>query len=691
MSGEGSAPGEGQRSADPSEAAQAATASSDVFISYASQDTAIADAVVEALERQGFRCWIAPRDVIPGEFYADSIVRALNAARTFVLVLTENAVSSPHVLREVERTSAKRHPIISFRVGSVALPPALEYFLSASHWLDASASDVDTAFPKLVAAVRRLIAHTSAVEPAHQTAAAAPVASLFPHPPVSTPALRRPLIALAAVIAVIVAYLGVDKLWLARQVTNQRPVAAAAPGRTVAVLPFRVLGSLPDEDYLGAGMADALTTRLSNIRQLTVRPTVSVLRYDRPDVNPVDAGRALAVDAVLAGEIQRAGEQIRVTVQLVNVASGAAIWAESFDQTFTNVFAVEDAISSGATAHLLVALTDQERARLTRHITNDSQAYQDYMKGRFLWDQDTEEPMLKSIRYFQNAIERDPGFALAYSGMADAYTELALQGYLPSATALPKAEQAASKALELDPGLAGPHNALGIVHWGFDWDWAAAEREFRRAAEIGPDDFATHVGRAFLLLTLKRFDTSIEEAKRAAQLNPASASTTAAVGYVHFAAGRFANSITWLKQAIDLNPNYSFPRALLAVDYALTQDPAAAASEYASIKDTARAANDPLIAAMSAFACAAAGNRPEALFILQKLKAPRPERYVDPYAVAIVYAGLGDDTAALDWLERTYEERSGSAVFFGFEPYMRALRANPRFIALQRRVGLPPY
>jgi DNA-binding winged helix-turn-helix (wHTH) protein/TolB-like protein/tetratricopeptide (TPR) repeat protein len=471
---------------------------------------------------------------------------------------------------------------------------------------------------------------------------------------------------------------------------GKRPESAANLAvHSLAVLPFKVIGGSADDRYLGVGMADAITTKLGSLGRLKVRPTAAVLRYDGSNVGPVDAGRDLVVDAVLAGTIQQDGKQIRVTVQLVNIATSATIWAETFDESATNVFAMEDSISTGATAHLLRELTNQERGRLTAHATQNPDAYRDYMKGRYFWDKDTEQPMLKSIGYFQAAIADDPNFSLAYAGIADAYTELVLQGYVAAIIGLPKAKDAAEKALNLDSSLAEPHTALAVVAWGYDRNWEQAEHEFNLAAALKPDSASVHASHAFFLMTMKRFEESINEAKHASDLNPTSASIATTVGYANFAAGRFEESAKWLKQAVDLDPSFAFPRALLAVDYALTDANTNVAAQYAAIRDVARSANDPLVAAMAAYACAVSGQRPEAADILQRLKSPPAGRYVDPYSIAIVYAGLGNDSEALDWLDRTYQEHSLSIVFLNVDPYFSAIRANPRFTELAGRAGLP--
>ena len=488
------------------------------------------------------------------------------------------------------------------------------------------------------------------------------------------------------VLALLAAAVAVVYFALARRSPARQSVQSV---HSIAVLPFRMLSAGEDERYMGAGIADALTAKLSKISQLTVRPTGSVLRYGQGNGNPVSAGQELNVDAVLDGQMQRSGSRIRVTVQLVSVRDGATFWTDSTDQDFTNIFAVEDAISAAVSEHLALKLTEAERKVLARHVTQNADAYQAYMKGRYFWDKDTEEPMRKSIQYFQQALDLDPNFALAEVGIADANSELVLQGYAPAAAGFPKVRAAALTALRLDPTLAEPHNSLGVVAWGYDWDWKTAEAEFDRAAELNPESAATHSNRAFYLMTMKRFDQSIAEAKRAVALNPASASLNTTVGYAYFAAQRYGDSAVWLQKALDLDPDFSFPRALLTVDHALGWHRDQTQTDYARISDFARSGKDPLVSAMAAYACAVSGDRKDALDILTHLNHPPAQRYVDPYAIAVVYSGLGNDAAALDWLERAFREHSLSVVFFNFDPFLLKYHSNPRFTALVQQSGTP--
>ncbi len=396
--------------------------------------------------------------------------------------------------------------------------------------------------------------------------------------------------------------------------------------RSMAVLPFKSIGAADDEQYIGAGIADALTTKLSGVSQLKVRPSSTVLHY--ANANPMSAGRELSVDSVLDGQIQRSGSRMRVTVQLVGMRDGSTLWADTLDEDFTNIFQIEDAISVGVAERLRSQLTDSDKKGLTHHFTQNAEAYQLYMQGRYLWDRGTEEPMRKSIEYYRRSIDRDPGFALAYVGIADAYNALVIQSYVAGTEGLPKAKAAALQALQIDPSLAEPHNSLGVVAWAYEWDWAKAEAEFQKAAELNPTSFAAQTDHAFFLMSMLRFDESIAEGKRAVELNPASASDNTGLGYFYFAARRYDDSATWLKKAIDLAPDYPFPRAVLAANYALSGQSEQVLAECANLRDVARSGKDPLVSAIAAYAFAVSGNRDEAQTILTRLKKLPKERYV---------------------------------------------------------------
>src|SRR5688500_3513645 len=296
---------------------------------------------------------------------------------------------------------------------------------------------------------------------------------------------RRRRLALAASLVILIGLtLAFTYAWTSRK---SQETKTAATVTSLAVLPFKPIGAGDEDDYLGLGMADALITKLSNIQKINIRPTSAVRKYDAPNQDPVAAGRELGVEAVIEGSVQRVGGRIRVTVQLVSVKDRTPLWAEKFDEQFTDIFAVQDRISEQVARALTLTLSSTEKKLLTKHFTENSDAYQLYLKGRYFWNKRTVEGLNKGINYFNEAVEKDPSYALAYVGLADSYGLLSDYGGLQPNEACPQAKKAAMQALALDERLAEAPAALSLIKPSYDWDWPGAEREYRRAIQLKPN------------------------------------------------------------------------------------------------------------------------------------------------------------------------------------------------------------
>ena len=326
------------------------------------------------------------------------------------------------------------------------------------------------------------------------------------------PRKRATLIVAAAVAAILLIGAGV---WLWRSRSSHNP---SAQPRSMAVLPFKSLSG--GDEYLGLGLTDVLITRLSNVRGMIVRPTSAVRRYGQ-EADPLGAGRQLHVDAVLDGTIQRMNDRVRVTVRLLNVADGAALWGDTFDDRFTGFFAVEDSISERLTRALALRLSEEERKSLTARGTSNLEAHQWYLKGRYYSAQWTVDGFTRALDAFHRAIAIDPTYALAYAGQADAYYR-ATTIHLTPQEGVPRARAAALAALRLDDGLAEAHAALGIIKFRYDWDFAGAEKEFRRAIALNPEDVEAHQWYSEYLTAFGRVAESVAEAKTAQQIDPLS-------------------------------------------------------------------------------------------------------------------------------------------------------------------------
>jgi TolB-like protein/Tfp pilus assembly protein PilF len=470
---------------------------------------------------------------------------------------------------------------------------------------------------------------------------------------------------------------------------SQISAPASRPARrAIAVLPFKVTGaSEEDGEYLGVGLADALVTRLCNIRELVVRPTSAVARYNSPDGDILEAGRELRVSAVLDGRVQRAGERLRVTVQLVGVEEGATLWAEKFDERWTDIFSVQDSISEQVARALTVKLTREEREGLVKHGTESLEAFQLYLRGRGFWTRFAEADLRRAVEFFQLAIEIDPSYALAHCGVADCYNFVGIYGVLPPSVAFSKTKAAAARALQLDPALAEAYTPLGFADFYYDWDWAGAESKFLRAVQLNPGYATAHHHFSFMLSAMGRYEEALSEIRRALEVDPLSPLINIALGFCHWNGRRYEQAETQCLKTIARDPDFFMARYGLAMTYAHTGRHDEGIEEA---RAAARLSGDsPLALATLGHAYAAAGLRPEAEQTLERLKEFARRRYVPPYFMATVCVGMGRGGEALEFLERGFECRDGWLTWLAVEPRFDPLRDDARFNELLRRIGLP--
>ncbi len=477
--------------------------------------------------------------------------------------------------------------------------------------------------------------------------------------------------------------LGAAAAYWRLQLKNTR-MGAPAPVRSIAVLPFKGLGTGANDDLVGAGMADSLIIKLSNIRRFNVVPTGAVLKYRDGESDPRAVGRALGVDGVLDGTVQREGDSIRVTVQLVRIADGASLWAEQFDENFTNVFAVQDAISGQVARALTLQLNDEEERRLRKHYTEDVDAYQSYLAGRYLWNRRTVEGYRKAIGQYQQAISRDPNYALAYAGLADCYVRLNERGLPPAEGSIPQAKAAVMRALEIDDSLAEAHATLGFIRFRFDWDFPGADGEFRRAINLDPNYAMAHQWYAFYLLATDRPSEALAELQRARSLDPLSLNVNSGFGSYYFFTRHYDEAINQLRKTIEMDPTFAEARWTLGLAYEQKGMTGQALEEFRdllSISDSNTGVNSSL-----GHLYATTGNLSEARQMIDRLRGMSKQRYVPPYDVAVIYAGLGENDQAFTWLQRAFDEHSLRPVWLKFDPRLDGLRADTRYLELVRRV-----
>ena len=489
------------------------------------------------------------------------------------------------------------------------------------------------------------------------------------------------LVAMAILVA------GVAVVYFLVRDNNGRGSVAGGGIKSIAVLPFKPLVEQSRDEALELGMADTLIARLSNIREISVRPVSAVRKYAGLDQDAVAAGREQKVDAVLEGNLQRSGENLRVTVRLIQLRDGSSLWAGQFDEKFTNIFAVQDSISERVAGMLALTLTGQEKERLKKQYTQNTEAYELYLKGRYHLNRLTDDGFLKGLDYFQQVIEKDPNFALAYVGVAEAYNDLGGFNVPPPKEVYPKAKSAALTALKLDDTLAQAHTALAMVSFTFDWDWAGAEREFKRAIEINSTDSDAHYYYSYSLAFIGQFDAAIAEMRKAQELDPVSLVKLTGLAQVLLVARRYDQALEVCEKALEMDPNLGFAHWLRGLTYMYkgSYEPAILALQ----KSIPLSGDSPDEAASLAHAYALSGKRTEARKILEELKQQAKHKYVSPGTIADLYFLLGDKDQAFALLEKAYEERDNMVVLLKVEPMFDPLRSDPRFANLLRRVGFP--
>ncbi len=460
---------------------------------------------------------------------------------------------------------------------------------------------------------------------------------------------------------------------------------------SVAVLPFANASADPSMEYLSDGITEGIIDRLSGLPNVKVISRTSAFRYKRRDIEPQKVAKELGVDALVTGRVVQRGDDLSVSAELVDAREDKQLWGEQYSRKLTEVVSIQQEIATAISGSLRVRLTSEEKTRLAKSPATNPEAYQLYLKGRYHANQTTAAGLRKGIEYFQQAIDQDPSYALAYAGLADSYSALG-SGWinLPPTDSFPKAEEAALKALQLDDTLAEAHAALAYAEF-FDWDWPSAEREFKRAIELNPNSALSHARYAECLKTRLRLNESIAEAQRAQELDPLSPDIVSQQGNVDFVARRFDESIAQFQKALDLNPNLPVARAMIGLADAMKRMYPQALAEYDKIadQDKVTAAGNQFVAGTLGWVCAVSGRRTDALKIVREFKDLSAHAYVDFYWSGAIYAGLGDKDEAFRLLERSYKEHAATMPYLAVDPFWSGMRSDPRFADLLRRVRLP--
>jgi eukaryotic-like serine/threonine-protein kinase len=454
----------------------------------------------------------------------------------------------------------------------------------------------------------------------------------------------------------------------------------AAPIDSIAVLPFVNASADPNTEYLTDGITEALINTLSQLPNIAVMSRSSVFRYKGRDIDPQVAGRNLKVRAVLATRVVQQGDNLSISTELVDVRNNQQVWGERYNRKLADVFSLQEDISRGIANELRVKLSPDQREALTKRYTQSTEAYQAYLKGRYYWNRRTEEGFRRAIAQFQDAIEKDPDYALAHAGLADCYTLLGAWAYLPPTEAYPLGKAAATRALALDEKLAEAHASLARNKLGFDWDWSGARTGFERALQLNPNYATGHYWYSYYYLAMGRLDDAAREMKRAVELDPLSLNINAEMGRTLIYQRQYDAAIEQEHKTLELDPSFSLAHEMLAIAYLQNSRYAEALAE----------AQKTAPGAVIARAYLKSGDVTNARKVAVELKQLSKTRYVSAYRIAQVYIGLEDKEQAFQWLERAYNERSLRPDFMKVDPWFDNLRSDSRFQSLMHRAGLHP-
>lgn len=476
-----------------------------------------------------------------------------------------------------------------------------------------------------------------------------------------------------------------DMINTALNVFRQDTPAGSEPNR-IAVLPFDNYSPDQSDAYIADGLTEEIITVLSKIENLHVIARTSVMKYKDKAKNVAEIANELNIGIVLEGSVRKDNNRIRVTAQLIETKTQTHLWAESYDKILDHIFELQDDIAFQIANALQITLMDIEKSNIEKRYTHNIEAYNAYLKGRYFWNMRTPENLVKGMEYFQYAIEKDPQFALAYTGIADSYHLLSSYGVLPPKVGFPKAKEAAQKAIEIDENLAEGYNSLAAVNLLYDWDWDAAKNGFEKALQINSKYVQAYSWCAMYFQIHKKFDRAFELIEKRISLDPQSAIARTDLGQVNYHAGNYEQAIIEYKKSLELDSNYVYTHAYLGQAYAMSnQMPAAEQSFQQAVRLTD--GKDPACLAGLAFVYAIRGKTNQAQSIIEQLISAGSKIYVHPMYISIIYGALGDTDQAFEWLEKGYSDRSEWMVYLQVEHMLQPLARLEKFKNLVQRMN----
>jgi TolB-like protein len=660
----------------------------DVFISYSSIDKNAADTVCSVLEQNGISCWIAPRDITPGLDFAEAIIDGIKSSKLFILVYSSNSSSSKQVIREVDRAVHNGLPVINLRLEDVPLSKQLEYYLSSVHWLDAITPPLEEHINKLAGVVKILLRKDEAkyndLEKAIRDGTLRMGKDLRSIEGAGKHKWKKAVISTVILGVILTATLLIALPLLKQKLSPE----AAAMNKSIAVLPFNNLSDDPDQEYFSEGMMDEILDRLFKIGDLKVISRTSSMLYKDSKLSLKEIAGELGVSAILEGSVRRAGNLVRITVQLIDAGTDAHLWSEIYDgdlSDLSRIFIIQSEVAQSVARELKAVISPQEIELIEKIPTIDLQVYDEYLKARSYWSDFTKESLFKSVEYLNSAIEKNPDWAPLYAGLAEVWIWIQQAGWEQPSVAGPKILENLNKAMELDPDLAEVHYQSAVIAQLVEWDWEKSEKEFLKSLAINPNNPLARLMYAQLLLILDRRDESLAQRELAISLDPLNPVTKLLYIGTLVLAGECKTSISLMEEALTTNPkDFNINGMLEAAAYGCKDyDKVIRALKYSlpfpfeedKYKDLVRIYRE-------------SGIVPAYVELTKYLEKYAESNYIGFYDMAFRYIIANQPDKAMDWIEKGFESHDPLMTYM-FISRSGPLFGNPRFIAICEKMNLP--
>ena len=669
------------------------TMSAEVFVSYARTDRERVVELVERMRSAGIGVWVDEGGIHGASLWGQEIVDAIDASKVMVLMISDSSITSDNVVKELSIASEEKKPILPVYLQRSQLPKSMRYQLAGIQHIEFFEGQEDEAFQSMLVSLSRLGVSAGGAEakPDSTSETVLEGQSTATNAPVSTGrkgGLVTPLLVLAVIGLVLALIMRPDKSTETPEgqavEEGKSPLTPVKPSKTsIAVLPFRNLGPQDKESLLADGMREEIDAMLSMTPSLTVK---NASRMKDSELDPRAIGDALKVDSVLTGTVRQSGGQLRVIVQLVDTKTEENIWAKTFDKTESDVFAVQREIAQSVAEGLRLKLGEGQEDQLAKRQTEDLEAYNLYIQGRKMWNTRTREGMRDSIEKFELALAKDPRFALAHVGIADAYNFLVGYGYSPPKISTPKAKEELKKAFALNENLSEAHASMGWIHFNYDWNWDAAQKSFKKALAINPSNPEGRRWLSHLYMILGQVTEAMNEIEKGINIEPDSANMLTTKSHYLLSIGQLEQSLETAMEAERKDPQFVNSYRRLGLAQAFKGNFEAAFETYKR-GDKLYQGKYQLAKAIT---FALMGNKKEARSILNAEMLQKDKKIVRPSDIANAYYYIGDYDNALNYLQMGIEEKDSGLSFLYFSSEWEKLFDNKKFNAIRERLNLPP-